>query len=251
MDERDTGSWKYQKARDLDLKGRDRMCSELREVGLIGASLHGIARLLTRFLLFCFVRIKSEGMENLPCEAPFVLVANHSSHLDALIISWILPARFTGKFFSLAAADYFFDTPSKTVFATRWVNALPLKRGRGGAKALGGLKERLTGGDCIFIVFPEGTRSRDGKMNPFKPGLGMLVAGTEVPVVPCYLKGAFKIWPADRKFPRPGSVKLSIGEPMIFASAENNKAGWLEIRAQLEAAVIDLGQQTSDEEDED
>ncbi len=247
MDDEDTSSWEYQKARDLDLKGRDRMCSELREVGLIGASLHGMARLLTRFFLFCLIRIKTVGMDNLPRDAPFVLVANHSSHLDALIISWILPARFTGKFFSLAAADYFFDTPSKTVFATRWVNALPLKRGKGGAKALGALKDRLTGGDCIFIVFPEGTRSRDGNMNPFKPGLGMLVAGTDVPVVPCYLKGAFDIWPADRKLPRPGSVKLSIGEPIAFPSVENNKAGWLEIREQIETAVTDLGRLDPDD----
>ncbi len=241
MSEEDRSSWKYQRAGDLDLKGVDRLRSERREVGLIGAFCHGVARLMTRFFLFCFVRIRVEGLEKLPCDAPFVLVANHSSHLDALLISSILPARFTGKFFSLAAADYFFDTPSKTVFATRWVNALPLKRGRGGAKALGGLKERLAGGDCIFIVFPEGTRSRDGSMNPFKPGVGMLVAGTAVPVVPCFLEGAFTVWPADRKLPRPGSVKLSIGQPIEFSSVANNKAGWLEIRERLEGAVTDLG----------
>ena len=240
MSNEEDGSWNYRSATDLELSGSRRLRSELREVGLVGASLHGLARILTRIFLSCFVRLRAVGTENIPEDASFIIVANHSSHLDALLISSVLPARFTGKFFSLAAADYFFDTPSKTVFATRWVNALPLRRGTAAAKALGGLRERLVAGDCIFIVFPEGTRSRDGKMKPFKPGIGMLVAGTSVPILPCFLEGAHQLLPPDKKFPRPGEVTAYLGEPLKFEETENGKGGWQEIRTQIEEAVRKL-----------
>ncbi len=240
----DPPNWEYQTASDLSLGGLDRMRSESREMGLTGAAIHGIARLMTRALLRCFVRIHSEGLENIPKEMPFVLVANHSSHLDALLLADALPARYTGKFFSLAAADYFFDKPGKTLFATRWVNALPLRRGSASAKALKTLRQRLELGDCIYIVFPEGTRSRDGTPASFKPGVGMLVAELSVPVVPCYLDGCHRVWPPDRKLPRRGSVTIRIGEPETFESLSNEKSGWKEISNRLQSRVETLSHST-------
>lgn len=232
--------WTYQSARDLELNGNDRLCSELREVGLVGLAIHWIARLFSKAILRILLRIEVEGTEHIPRDAPFVVVANHSSHLDALVLEETLPARFLGRLFSIAAADYFFDKPGKTVFATRWVNALPVRRGPAAGKALGVLRDRLASGECIFIVFPEGTRSRDGRQNPFKPGIGMLVAATDVPVIPCHLDGAHEAWPPDRKFPRRGTVRVRYGKSLTFSQSRNGKEGWLEIAETLESEVTRL-----------
>lgn len=233
-------SWEYPKASDLDLHGTNRLRSEKREVGLVGVTLHACARLCTKAFLRCLLRISVEGTDKLPHDLPFIIVSNHCSHLDALLISEVLPARFTGQFFSLAAEDYFFDTPSKSVFATRWVNALPMRRGKAAAKALGTLRERAVAGHCGFILFPEGTRSRNGDMAAFKPGIGMLVAGTEVPVVPCHIKGSHTVWPAENKLPRKGKVSIQFGEPLEFVNAKNEKCGWLEISRTLQESVTNL-----------
>jgi hypothetical protein len=83
-----------------------------------------------------------------------------------------------------------------------------------------------TGKACIYILFPEGARTRDGAMLPFKPGVGMKVAGTEVPVVPCYLSGTFEVFPANRVLPRLLPITLRIGTPLTFAEAPNSADGW-------------------------
>jgi len=74
-------------------------------------------------------------------------------------------------------------------------------------------------------------------MMPFKHGLGMLVAETNVPVVPCGLVGAFEALPPNRKLPRPVAIKLVIGDPIEFSSTANDRAGWSQIAASVESSV--------------
>jgi 1-acyl-sn-glycerol-3-phosphate acyltransferase len=74
-------------------------------------------------------------------------------------------------------------------------------------------------------------------MMPFKHGLGMLVAETNVPVVPCGLIGTFEALPPNRKVPRPVGIKVIIGEPLNFAPTTNNREGWSQIARNLESAV--------------
>lgn len=75
------------------------------------------------------------------------------------------------------------------------MNALPIWRKNCGAHSLADLRERLLNGRSVYILFPEGTRTRTGAIGKFKPGLGRLVAGTNVPVVPCHLRGTFAALP--------------------------------------------------------
>jgi 1-acyl-sn-glycerol-3-phosphate acyltransferase len=77
-------------------------------------------------------------------------------------------------------------------------------------------------------------------MMPFKHGLGMLVAQTNVPVVPCGLVGTFEALPPHQKFPRPVTIKLLIGEALEFASTANDRTGWSRIAASVESAVRNL-----------
>jgi 1-acyl-sn-glycerol-3-phosphate acyltransferase len=102
------------------------------------------------------------------------------------------------------------------------------------------LRERLLGEPCGFILFPEGGRSRDGRIAAFKPGVGMLVAGTHVPVVPCHLEGTFEALPADRKWPRPTRLTLRVGRPECFDKLPDNRAGWDAAGRVLEGRVLGL-----------
>ena len=99
------------------------------------------------------------------------------------------------------------------------------------------MRRRLTDDGAVLILFPEGTRSRDGTMARFRPGVGALVAGRPIPVVPCWLEGAFAAWPAVRKFPRPGRLHLTIGPPLVFPDTAADRAGMLAIAEATEAAV--------------
>jgi 1-acyl-sn-glycerol-3-phosphate acyltransferase len=106
-----------------------------------------------------------------------------------------------------------------------------------GPHALAQLRRRLLEEPCAYVLFPEGARSRDGKMSPFKPGLGMLVAGTDVPVVPCHLDGCFQALAAEQRCPRPRRIRLRIGEPLNDAAVPNDRGGWLQVAAATEERV--------------
>jgi 1-acyl-sn-glycerol-3-phosphate acyltransferase len=123
------------------------------------------------------------------------------------------------------------------------LNALPMWRKNCGPHALAELRRKLQEEKAIFIIFPEGGRTRTGSMMPFKHGLGMLVAGTNVPVVPCGLIGTFEALPPTRKIPRPVRIKLIIGEPLNFAATPNNREGWLHIARSLESSVREVAAQ--------
>jgi 1-acyl-sn-glycerol-3-phosphate acyltransferase len=167
-------------------------------------------------------------------------VANHASHLDAIILGGILPLRFVGAVFPIAAGDTFFTKRASSIFATAFMNALPIWRKNCGAHSLEDLRERLLQGACIYILFPEGTRTRTGEMAPFKPGLGRLVAGTNIPIVPCYIKGTFAALPAMGVVPRWEKISARVGKPLSFAETTNDRAGWESIAVATENAVRSL-----------
>lgn len=120
-------------------------------------------------------------------------------------------------------------------------NALPIWRQRACAQGLADLRERMSREQCIYIVFPEGTRTRTGNINPFHAGLGMLVAGSGVPVIPCFISGSFRALPRSRRTPLPVKLRLTIGEPMVFADSPNDRDGWDGVARRVEAVVIAMG----------
>lgn len=229
-----------QPAKDLGLPQAERARSVRREPGLVSLlSCHawwGVARTYLRV----YHRLSIEGREHLPAEPPFVLVANHTSHLDALMLAAALPARHRRCVFPISAGDVFFETRLATAFSSLCLNALPMWRKNAGRHAMGQLRDRFTAGDAGFILFPEGTRSPDGRMQPFLPGVGMLVAGSDVPVIPCHLSGAHEALPKGAGVPRPRTLRVRIGQPMNFADTRNRKAGWEAVASKLHDAVDEL-----------
>jgi 1-acyl-sn-glycerol-3-phosphate acyltransferase len=233
--------WQYRPAADHGLKPAERWKSLRRETGLTEHVTQSAWRLLVAAYLRIYHRLRIHGREHLPPQAPFILAANHSSHLDALILAAAVPWRLRQSVFPIAAGDVFFETPAVSVFSAMMLNALPMWRRRCGSHAMQELRDRLLGEPAIYILFPEGTRSRDGTTGKFKPGIGMLVAETIVPVIPCYLAGAHAAFPPAARLPRPLAIEVRMGGPLLFDDLANERGSWQEIAQRVEEAVGSLG----------
>jgi 1-acyl-sn-glycerol-3-phosphate acyltransferase len=229
--------WKMEPARDLGVPPIDRLRSLDREVGLISSGMHLAWWSMIRGYLAVWHRLEITGRENLPAKPPYVLIANHASHLDALVLAAPLPWRLRDRIFPIAAGDVFFKTTFVSAFAAGMLNALPMWRKNCGPRALADLRRRLVEEPCIYVLFPEGARSRDGALLKFKAGLGMLVGGTEVPVVPCRLTGCFEALPAKRRLPLPTKIRLTIGTPVTFANVPPGREGWNQVAETCEEKV--------------
>jgi 1-acyl-sn-glycerol-3-phosphate acyltransferase len=232
--------WQLQPARDTGLTPAERFRSVRRESGLFENFGHHLSFLMLRIYLVGLHRLKITGREHLPARGPFILAANHCSHLDALTLVAALRPRHREHAFPIAAGDVFFQTAVTSIFSTVVLNALPMWRKHCGPHALADLRRKLEEEQCIYIIFPEGSRSRDGKMARFKPGLGMLVAETIAPVVPCFIAGTFDALPAHKKIPRPAPVKIAIGAALYFGDVPNNREGWSQIAQSVEFSVRNL-----------
>jgi 1-acyl-sn-glycerol-3-phosphate acyltransferase len=120
------------------------------------------------------------------------------------------------------------------------VNALPFARQTHVRQSLAICGELLANAGNVLIIFPEGTRSTTGKLQEFKGGIGALVAGRDVPVLPCYLDGAFRAWPKGTLWPRPRKVRLIIGPPRNYVSVAPDKGASAAIAEELRDAVSAL-----------
>src|SRR5437588_8411473 len=232
--------WNLQPAHDTGLTPSERFRSVRRESGLLESLAHHACFSLLRSYFAIDHQLTTVDREKLPAHGPFVLAANHCSHLDALALGAALTPRHRERAFPIAAGDVFFQTKMTSTFSAIMLNALPMWRKNCGPHALADLRRKLQEEKAIFIIFPEGGRSRTGSMMPFKHGLGMLVAETDVPVVPCALVGTFDALPPKGNFPRPAAIKLAIGDPLQFAPMINDRTGWSQIAQSVESAVRNL-----------
>ena len=228
--------WKLRPARDHGLTPAERMRSAGREPGLGGIALATGWRGVVRFYLRAFHRLEVKGREHLP-PPPFVVVGNHASHLDALTVAAALPPALARRAFAMAAGDTFFTSLVGSAFAAYAVNALPVWRGSTTEADIDAWRARMEEDGAVLILFPEGTRTRTGAMGRFRPGIGALVAGRPVPVVPCYLDGAHAAWPPTRRWPRPGKLQLRFGPALVFKDAASDRAGTVAVAAACEDAV--------------
>jgi 1-acyl-sn-glycerol-3-phosphate acyltransferase len=137
-----------------------------------------------------------------------IIAANHASFFDPPLVaaSWPEPIHFLAR-------KTLFDVPLLNPIITG-LNAHPLK----GTNDLSAFKQAtalLAEGKKI-LIFPEGTRSPDGKIAPFKTGVAMLAERTKAPIIPCYIDGSFKVWPKQARFPKPFGYKTAciFGHPI-------------------------------------
>ena len=233
-------TWHYGSASDLDQSLVDRLRRFPREPDILVYGLRAFAALIIRGLLRIYNRFEIIGQENLRTNRSCVIVANHCSHLDAVCILAALPLRKLHCAFPVAAADYFFQSVPRTWVAAVIANALPFARQIRVRQSLSVCAELLGHLGNILIIFPEGTRSKTGETQEFKSGIGALVAGRDVPVLPCYLQGTFQVWPKGRRWPRPGKIRLIVGAPRNFGSRNPDKMEVSRIAAELHRVVKEL-----------
>lgn len=186
----------------------------------------GAARFVAQHLvmkpyMWSALTVHIHGRRNLDSiKAPFVAVANHSSHLDAPLIFGGLPRRLSKNLSAGAASDYFFQSWYKALPTTLFFNSFPVERqGRGHRRSLAG--ELLTEG-VPLLIFPEGTRSRTGAMARFTPGAAALSISRNVPILPIALVGAYAAMPYGANVPVPGRphVHIVFGRPLRAAPGE-------------------------------
>lgn len=230
-------TWRYEPAADLDQPLSERLRRFPREPDITVYGLRSLAALILRAWLKVYHRLEIIGREHLPRSGSFVMVANHSSHLDTLCLQAALPLRKLHRSFPAAAADYFFESAPRIWIAAVVVNALPFAREVHIRQSLALCEQLLSNPGNILIVFPEGTRSRNGGLGKFKPGIGMLVAGKDIPVVPCFLDGAFAAWPKANLIPRPSRITLRIGPPKNYAEVAPGRESASAIASDLKTAV--------------
>jgi 1-acyl-sn-glycerol-3-phosphate acyltransferase len=232
--------WRYSPVSDLGKTPVERLRQFPREPDMLVYALRSLVSLVIRIALRVYNRLEIVGAEHLPRDRSFVLVGNHSSHLDAVCLLAALPFRRLHRAFPAAAADYFFQSVPRTWIASIVVNALPFARNAQVRQSMTLCRDLLAKPGNVLIIFPEGTRTRDGRLQEFKSGIGALVAGCDVPVLPCYLDGAFRAWPKGHRMPRPRKVQLIIGRARNFNARGTDKASISAIATELRDAVEQL-----------
>ena len=204
------------------------------------SGLHHLTWSCIRFGVTRRFSLTVHGTEHFPSHGPAIIVANHCSHLDTLLIASMVPRRLRSRLSPLAAGDTFFRNPAQGWLSSRFLNLRPLWRHKRSPHHLLRLREGLESHDPCYLVFPEGTRSRDGEMAHFKPGIGMLVAGTRVPIIPCHIRGTFEAWPPHRRTPSKGTLSLTVGKPRTFPAHAGNTRDWRDIAHSLEDDIRQL-----------
>jgi 1-acyl-sn-glycerol-3-phosphate acyltransferase len=170
-----------------------------------------------RVIAALYFRRREAGIENIPAEGPFILASNHASFMDPPLVG----ASCTRPISYLARESLFTNPLFGRVL--RAVGCVPVDRDGASGRGLKTIFERLLNGDGI-ILFPEGTRTRDGRLQPGRPGIGLVVLRSTVPVIPVRIFGTFEAYGRTRRFPRPRQVALRFGAPLHFTEARAEAA---------------------------
>ncbi len=161
-----------------------------------------------------YVRLKVVGSfkeiyKNYP---RLIIISNHSSHLDAVSITAAIPFIYWKDLFITAAKDYWFRNPLFTFFSKHCLGAIPIDRHDKKGEAISLCMNLLQNLDRIWLLlFPEGGRSPDGQLQPFKRGVSLFAQKTNTPVLFLYLEGNSKLWPKGRLLPLPGKLIVHVG----------------------------------------
>ena len=198
--------------------------------------LYRLAWCLFRVVFAVYFRWRVYHPERVPPSGPVILAANHASFMDPPLVG-------SGLFreINYLARESLFRFPVVGAIL-RAVNSVPVDRDGGGAAGLKAILGRLLAGGVI-ILFPEGTRTRDGRLQPARSGIGLTVIKSDAPVVPVRVFGTFEAYGRDLKFPRPHPIAVKYGQPMLFeelrAEAKTcSKARLKEIYQQVSGEIM-------------
>ena len=162
----------------------------------------------------------TEVLQHLP--RPALICPNHQSHLDIPLLRRALRGHGRHRLAIAAAEDYWFRRPLYR-FIVGWFAAVPFRRVGKGAESFRIVEALLEDGWRV-VIFPEGTRSRDGAIGPFKAGAGLIAVRTGCAVVPVRIDGLWEVLPPGRRLPRRGRARVRFGEPLVALDGETPQA---------------------------
>ena len=176
------------------------------------------------------------GAEHVPARGGLVIVSNHTSHLDMGVIKYAMGPAGQGMV-SLAAKDYFFEDPLRRWFFGNFTNMMSFDR-RANLKRSLQAAGRVLGAGRNLMLFPEGTRTRDGSIGPFKPSLGYLALNFEAAVLPVRLSGTFEALPRGAILPRRRRLKVAFGRVIHAGDLRRGTEGMRDTEAYRAATEI-------------
>jgi 1-acyl-sn-glycerol-3-phosphate acyltransferase len=233
--------WHYDPDAYLNPAQLERLREFVREPDMLVWGMRTVASAVVRCWLRVYHQFTIVGRENLPVDRSFVMIANHASHLDTLCLLSALPILRLHRVFPAAAKDYFCVSAPRALLAAVVVNALPFDRHFAPWQSLSVCSHLLRVRGNVVILFPEGTRSGGPKPGEFKPGAALLIAGRDIPVLPCHLAGTHAALPKGVRCPRPRAIRLTIGAPRVYAHLPATKESAKQICRELREEVILLG----------
>lgn len=165
------------------------------------------------FKYYIRLQVKGTSFKQIYKEYPkLIIISNHASHLDATSIAAAIPRRYWLSLYIAAAKDYFFSNPLFTFFSKHCLGAIPIDRKDRKGEAINLILKLLTEQKRIWlIIFPEGTRSKNGKIQDFKRGVSIFAERTKTPILFVYLSGNMDLWPKGQFFAKPGKLVLHVG----------------------------------------
>ncbi|HWE97707.1 MAG TPA: lysophospholipid acyltransferase family protein [Tepidisphaeraceae bacterium] len=171
---------------------------------------------ICRFAATVFFDLKVYGAYHVPKTGGALVISNHQSYLDPVILALGLD-----RTLSYMAKSQLFKNP---VFAwlIRSLNAFPVEQGAGDIGAVKESIARLQGG-FLLNVFPEGSRTEDGEILPMEKGVALLIRRAKVPVVPAVITGSFEAWPKSRKRPKTHAIRVVYGSPLNLTNMDRDE----------------------------
>lgn len=196
---------------------------------------------IQRILLFPALRfvtpVAVRGAERVRT-GPYIVVANHVSHLDTPVVIRSLPSRIRRRVVVAAAKDYFYRGRLRGGLVSLSLATFPFDRGAGSKESLRQCRGLLDRGWSL-LIFPEGTRSPTGELGRIRHGAAVLAAESGVPILPLYVHGLAEVMPKGTRAPLPGGVVVDIGNP-IRPGPEDDVAG---LHSRLEKALLALSRE--------
>lgn len=187
-----------------------------RHIDLFSVCMRFLWSIILKNILYKFyIRLEVRGtpFSQIHKEQPkLIIISNHASHLDAVSIAASIPRVYWLDLYIAAAKDYFFSNPVFMFFSQHCLGAIPIDRKDRKGEAINLILKLLNELPRMWlIIFPEGTRSKDGKIQEFKRGVSIFSERTQTPLLFTYLDGVMQLWPKGQSLPKPGKLILHVG----------------------------------------
>ncbi len=201
-----------------------------------GVVLNGVFRPIINH----YVHPEVSGLDNLlEVEPPFLLAPNHSSHMDTPLLLMSLPPDLRRRTVVAAATDYFFTRKVLGTFVSMAMGAVPMERRAASRKSMDRMERLLAQKWCV-VLFPEGSRTPDGRLYRGKTGIGRIALKAGVPVVPVGITGTHQAMPGGRSWPVPSQVSVRFGKPLSFERYTLGPANQLVLRAIADQIMYEI-----------